>query len=62
MPEVPGPDASENVADRMDFAFGRNFDFRIAFGSPNEAASERAELGVHVVAALGIVIIRPIRL
>lgn len=46
MPEVPSPEASENVADRMDFAFGRNFDFRIAYGSPNEGQSERAELGV----------------
>jgi acyl-CoA thioesterase len=46
MPDVPGPDASESVADRMDFAFGRNFDFRIAYGSPNEGSSDRAELGV----------------
>lgn len=46
MPEVPPPDASDNVADRMDFPFGRNFDFRIAYGSPNEGGSDRAELGV----------------
>lgn len=46
MPEVPPPDGSENVADRMDFAFGRNFDFRVAYGSPNEGDADRAELGV----------------
>jgi acyl-CoA thioesterase len=46
MPEVPGPDDCESVADRMDFAFGRNFDFRIAFGSPTEGDADRAELGV----------------
>ena len=28
MPRSPTPEDSESVADRMDFAFGRNFDFR----------------------------------
>lgn len=48
MPDVASPEDSEHVPDRTDFPFGRNFDFRIAFGSPNAGASDRAELGVWI--------------
>lgn len=46
MPEVIPPDRIEGVADRGDFAFGRNFDFKIAYGAPDEGTSDRAEIAV----------------
>jgi acyl-CoA thioesterase len=48
MPEVAPPASLEQVADREDFPFGRQFDFRRALGpAPNER-SDRAEIGVWV--------------
>ncbi len=48
MPEVAPPGSLEVVADREDFPFGRQFDFRRALGpAPNER-SDRAEIGVWI--------------
>jgi acyl-CoA thioesterase len=48
MPEVPRPDAIGVVADREDFPFGRQFDFRRAIGPEIGDLSDRAEIGVWV--------------
>lgn len=46
MPEVARPEAIDAVADREDFPFGRQFDFRRAIGPPIGELSDRAEIGV----------------
>jgi acyl-CoA thioesterase len=46
MPEVPRPDAIDVVADREDFPFGRQFDFRRAIGPEIGELTDRAEIGV----------------
>ncbi len=46
MPEVPRPDAIDAVADRQDFPFGRQFDFRRALGPDIGETSDVAEIGV----------------
>ena len=46
MPEVPLPDDLEQVTDRPDFPFGRQFDFRRALGPLPGERSDTAEHGV----------------
>jgi acyl-CoA thioesterase len=46
MPEVPSPDELEQVTDRPDFPFGRQFDFRRAIGPVAGERSDTAEHGV----------------
>ena len=54
MPDVPGPDGLEPLADRDDFPFGRHFDFRPATGSRFVAPLQAVDASVDDPAEVAV--------